>query len=300
MSDIKTVGFIGLGLMGGPMARNLLKAGFEVVGYNRSRGKVDALVADGGTAGDSPADVASRCDVVISCVSDTPDVQQVVAGDDGIAAGAGAGLVYIDCSTISPRVTRELHDKLARQDVAMLDAPISGGSWGAEQGTLSIMVGGEREVFDRVMPVFEAMGKTITYCGPSGSGQSVKLCNQVAVAVNLQAVCEALVLAVRSGLDPAVMLEAIGGGAAGSWALNNLGPRMVARDFAPGFMIDLQQKDLRLVAEAARELNVPLPGTSLVSQLLAAMQADGAGREGTQALVKALEKLANCEVKAQE
>lgn len=297
MSDRTKVGFIGLGIMGGPMARNLLKAGFDVVGYNRSREKVDALVADGGQAGESPADVAARCDFVVSCVTDTPDVQQVVLGQGGIAESAHDGLIYIDCSTISPRVTRELHDTLAERGVSMLDAPISGGSWGAQQGTLSIMVGGEREAFDAAMPVFQAMGKSITFCGPSGSGQSVKLCNQVTVAVNLQAVCESLVLAVRSGLDPDVMIEAIKNGAAGSWALSNLGPRMVARDFAPGFMIDLQQKDLRLVAEAARELNLPLPGTAMVSQFLAAMQADGAGREGTQALVKALEKLAGCEVR---
>jgi 3-hydroxyisobutyrate dehydrogenase len=203
-------------------------------------------------------------------------------------------------STISPRATREIHARLADRGIVMLDAPISGGSWGAEQGTLSIMVGGDGDALDRVRPVLEAMGKSITHCGPTGSGQATKLCNQISCVLNLQAVCESLVLATRSGLDPAVMIEAIKDGAAGSWALSNLGPRMCSRDFAPGFMVDLQQKDLRLVMEAADELNIPLPGTAMVHQFLSALQRDGAGREGTQALIKVIERLAGCEVRGRQ
>ncbi len=194
----------------------------------------------------------------------------MAVGDNGIIRSAKPGIVYADMSTISPRVTREIHDELAGRGVAMLDAPVSGGQVGAVNGTLAIMVGGEREAFERMLPAFHAMGKTVTYCGPSGSGQSTKLCNQVVCCLTLQAVCEGLVLATKSGLDPTVLIEAIKGGSAGSWLLTTLGAKMIARDFAPGFMIDLQQKDLRLVMEAAQELHLPLPGTAMVHQLFSA------------------------------
>lgn len=289
---IKTVGFVGLGIMGLPMAGNLKKAGFRVIGYNRSRGRAQEFAAAGGEVADSPAAVAAACDMVCSCVTDSPDVEQVALGDQGVIGGAHDGLIYADMSTISPGVTRHVHARLAERGVAMLDAPVSGGQTGAVNATLSIMVGGERGAFDRAQPVFAAMGKTITYCGPSGNGQLTKLCNQVTGVLNILAVCESLTLARKSGLDPTTMLSAIGGGAAGSWMVSHLGPAIVRRDFEPGFMIDLQQKDLRLVMEAAAELNIPLPGTALVQQLFAAAQAAGLGRKGTAAIATVLEKLA--------
>jgi len=295
------VGFCGLGIMGRPMALNLLKAGHALTVWNRTASKTAPLVDAGAAAGKSPADVASKTDVVITMVSDTPDVEQVILGPSGIVEGArperrrgaGRGLVVIDMSTISPSATRRLSADLAARGIAMIDAPVSGGDVGAIRGTLSIMAGGEREVFDRVRPLFEAMGKTITYCGPSGSGQATKLCNQVIGALNLLAVCEGMVLGVREGLDPATLLAAVGAGAAGSWALSNLAPKIVAGDMKPGFMVRLQQKDLRLVMQAAGEVGAALPGASLVHQLFNAVEAEGGGELGTQALIRAVRKLAN-------
>jgi 3-hydroxyisobutyrate dehydrogenase len=206
------------------------------------------------------------------------------------------GAVVIDMSTISPAVTREVAAALKMKGVHMLDAPVSGGDRGAIAGTLSIMVGGEEPVFERCRPIFEAMGKVIVYVGPSGSGQIVKLCNQTAGAIHLQAMCEALVLAVRAGVDPARMLEAITAGAAGSWMLSNLAPRILKGDLNPAFMVKLQQKDLRLVMETSEELNLPLPATALVHQLFRSVQADGNGDLGTQSLITVMEKLAGVRV----
>jgi 3-hydroxyisobutyrate dehydrogenase len=202
----------------------------------------------------------------------------------------------IDMSTISPDVTRRIAARLAEAGAAMLDAPVSGGDQGAIAGTLSIMVGGDREVFDRCLPVFEAMGKNIVYCGSSGAGQTVKLCNQIVVALNNLAMCEALVFAVKQGISPTTMLQAVTAGAGASWALSNLAPRIVARDFRPGFKVAHQQKDLRLALEAADQATLPLPGTALVHHLFSAVEAEGLGEEGTQGLVKALEKLGKVSV----
>lgn len=286
--DKERIGFVGLGIMGGPMAANIARAGFPLTVWNRSPQKADPLVELGAVFADSPAAVADASDIVISCVSDSPDVQEVVLGPGGIAEGARVGSAYIDCSTISPAVTREIGESLTGRGVSMLDAPISGGDVGAKAGTLAIMVGGDVATFERCFPVLEAMGKTIVHVGPAGSGQVVKLCNQVAGGLNLLAMSEAISLSRQAGVDPAKMLEVVSAGAAGSWMLSNLGPRAAAGDFAPGFMVELMQKDLRLVMEAAAESATSLPGSALVQQLFRVLESRGRGREGTQALVDAL------------
>ena len=287
------IGFIGLGIMGRPMACNLIEAGHSLVVWNRSRPGIDTLVQAGAVAADSPPAVAQRSDVVITMVGDSPDVEQIASG---IAAGAHDGLVHIDMSTISPAVTRAIAGRYAEAGIEMLDAPVSGGEQGAIDGTLAIMVGGREEVFERCRPLFEVLGRTLVYCGPSGSGQVVKLCNQVVVGLNNLAMSEALVLAAKAGVAPAMMIEAVRAGAGSSWALQNLAPRILAGDFRPGFKVAHQQKDLRLALELADQCSTPLPGTALVRQLFAALEAEGLGEEGTQALVKALEKLANTSV----
>lgn len=294
--DKPRIGFIGLGIMGKPMCANLLQAGYSLTVWNRSQPSIDTVVGYGAAAGSSPADVAAKSDVIITIVTDSPDVEQVVLGANGVIEGARPGSVVIDMTTMSPSVTREIAAKLAEKGVDMLDAPVSGGDVGAKNGTLSIMVGGKEEVFERCLPVFQAMGKNILHIGPHGAGQTTKLCNQIAVAVNMLAGCEAIMLAAKSGIDPHKMLQAIQAGAAGSWMLSNLAPRIVDGDFAPGFMIRLAQKDLRLVLEAAAQLDLPLPGTSLMNQVWRAVEAEGCGDLGTQAAIKALEKWANFSV----
>jgi 3-hydroxyisobutyrate dehydrogenase len=290
------VGFIGLGIMGRPMAGHLLAAGHEVTVWNRSQPGIDALVEKGASAGTSPADVASKSEVVFTMVGDSPDVEAVALGADGIASGAQAGLVHIDMTTMSPAVTRSIGERYAEKGIEMLDAPVSGGEAGAINAALSIMVGGKQEVFDRCRPLFEVLGKSITYCGPAGAGQTVKLCNQVLVSVTNLAVCESVVLAKKAGINPATMIEAVKNGAAGSWQLSNLGPKMLEGDYRPGFKVWHQQKDLRLALEVGRESALPMPATSLVSQLFASLEAEGLREEGTQALVKALQKLGNVSV----
>ena len=298
MSDRPAVGFIGLGIMGRPMARNLIGAGFPLAVWNRSRPGIDALVEAGAAEAASPREVAERSSVVVTIVGDSPDVEEVALGAEGIIAGAHEGLVHIDMTTCSPATERAVAARYAGAGVALIDAPVSGGERGAIDGTLVIMAGGEREVFDRCRSVLEALGKTLVYCGPSGSGQVVKLCNQVVVGLNNLAMSEALVLAAKAGVEPATMVEAVRSGAGSSWALANLAPRILAGDFAPGFKIAHQQKDLRLALELAREGATPLPGTALVHQLFAALEAEGRGEDGTQALVQALEKLANASLSA--
>ncbi len=293
------VGFVGLGIMGRGMAANLLKAGFEVRVWNRTASRMDALVADGAEAGANPADVAANCGVTIVCVSDTPDVENVVLGENGILEGAKPGSLVIDCSTISPKVTKEIAALLAEKDVHMLDAPISGGSEGAANGTLSIMVGGDAAQFERALPIFEAMGKTITHVGETGAGQTVKLVNQILVVGNCLAMCEALMLAEAGGVDLQKTFDAVSKGAAGSWMFTNRAPQIIDRDWRPGFTVDLQQKDLRLVLDAADEFGVPIPGTSLIFNLYRTLEAQGLGGDGNHALVKALENLAGFEVGAE-
>ncbi len=294
---MERIGFVGLGIMGRPMVANLRAAGYAVTVWNRSRPGIEEALRAGATEAAGPAAVADQADVFITMVTDSPDVEAVITGPGGAMEGLRAGAVVVDMSTISPAVTRGLAARLAERGVAMLDAPVSGGDAGAIAGTLSIMVGGEAEVVARVRPIFEVLGGTITHVGPVGAGQTVKLCNQVAIAGTLEGVCEALTLAQKSGVDPARMLEAISAGAAGSWQMSNLGPRIIDRDFAPGFMVRLLQKDLRLALAAAQAVEQPLPVTALVHQLFHHLQAAGAGADGTQALARVLETLGGTEVR---
>ncbi len=291
------VGFIGLGLMGRPMARNLLQAGYSLTVWNRTASKAEGLLKEGAKWTGSPAEVAKASEVTITMVTDSPDVEEVVLGPSGVIHGARPGSVLIDMSTISPSVTRKIAQALKERGVYMLDAPVSGGTWGAEKGTLSIMVGGEREVLERCLPLLEAMGKRITHCGGQGMGQTVKLVNQIVVSGTLAAVCEGLLLAAQSGADLEATLQALSGGAAQSWQLENLGPRILKGDFAPGFMVQLQQKDLRLVLETAAELRLPLITTPLIHQLYRILECQGLGEEGTQAYIKALEHMAGVVVR---
>ncbi|MBI4311999.1 MAG: NAD(P)-dependent oxidoreductase [Chloroflexi bacterium] len=291
------IGFIGLGIMGLPMARNLMKAGFPVVCYNRTSSTAQALAAEGAKAAGSPKEVAEACPIVITMVTDSPDVEAVALGPKGIVEGIRRDGVHIDMSTISPSVTRKIAARLKEKGAHMLDAPVSGGSWGAQSGTLSIMVGGDAAVFQRCLPVFKGMGQSIVHVGGNGMGQVTKLVNQILVAGTMNAVAEALVFAAKSGADLEKTIEAVKGGAAGSWQLQNLGPRVIKGDFAPGFMVKLQQKDLRIILDSAGEMHVPLPGTSLVHQLFASLEAAGFGDEGTQALAKAHERLAGVEAR---
>ena len=299
MAQKGTIGMVGTGIMGAPMAVNLAKAGYDVIAYNRTPAKAEALVGDGVRVALSIAEVGAAAPVVITMVPDTPDVLDVVEGPGGLAGSMAAGSVLIDMSTIAPGATRELAARLGERGIAMLDAPVSGGSWGAQQASLSIMAGGEQAVFDRCLPVFEALGKSVTLMGPSGMGQTTKLVNQILVAGTCSAVAEALVFAAAHGADLLKTIEAVGGGAAASWQLANLGPRMVSGDFAPGFMVKLQQKDLRLVLESAQEKHVPLAVTSIARAYYTALEADGLGEEGTQALVKAVERPAGLQARQQ-
>lgn len=291
---MSTVGFVGIGIMGGGMARNLVAAGFDVVVWNRTTSRAEAV--EGAAVAESPRELADRCDVILICVSDSPDVEAVVRGDDGILAGLSAGALVVDHSTISPSVTRELAAAVTEAGGSWVDAPVSGGSEGAANGTLSIMVGGKDSDVARAMPYFEAMGTTITHVGPVGSGQLVKIVNQMLVVINQLAVSESLLFAEAAGLDLDATLGAVTGGAAGSWMLANRGPQMVERDWRPGFTIDLQLKDLRLVLEAADELGVPALGTSVAFHLYRTLQQQGLGSEGNHAMVKALEQMTGIEV----
>ena len=292
------IGFIGLGIMGRGMVRNLMKARFDLTVWNRTASRMEEFLAAGAKGARSPADLAVRCDVILICVSDTPDVQEVTLGENGLIHGVRPGSLVIDLSTISPQATREIARRLGEKGAHLLDAPVSGGSEGAARGTLSIMVGGEGEQLERARPILQAMGKTITHVGGHGDGQLVKLVNQILVVGNCLAMCEALLFAQAGGLDLRKALEAVGSGAAGSWMLANRGPQILARDWRPGFTIDLQQKDVRLVLEAADALGVPVLGTSLIFNLYRTLQAQGLGGEGNHALVKALERLAGVEIQA--
>ena len=292
------IGFIGLGIMGQGMSHNLLKAGFDLTVWNRTADRMEPLTAAGASAAHSPANLAKSCDIIIVCVSDTPDVEAVILGEEGLIHEAKPGTLVIDCSTISPQATRQMADQLAPKEVHLLDAPISGGSEGAANGTLSIMVGGAADQFERALPILQAMGQTITHVGPTGAGQTVKLVNQILVVGTMLAVGEALLFAEAGGLDLEKTLAAVSQGAAGSWMLSNRGPQVIERDWRPGFTIDLQQKDLRLVLEAADQMGVPLVGTGLVFQLYRTLQQQGLGSEGNHARVKALEHLAGMKVAA--
>src|SRR5881409_3930655 len=273
----QVIGFIGLGIMGRPMAKNLLKAGYPLVVHSRSRGPVDELVLAGAKAATSPRDVAGQCEVLITMLPSSPDVELVALGKDGIIEGARRGLIYVDMSTISPIVSQTVGRALASSGVKMLDAPVSGGEKGAIDAALSIMVGGEKSVFDAVLPIFRAMGKTITHLGPLGFGGFTKLANQIIVAVNLTALAEALTLAKKAGLDRDLTLTALAGGLAGSKCLDQKKPNYLAGTYNPGFKIDLHFKYLGLIMESARALGVPLPATAVVQELFNALRVKGRG-----------------------
>ena len=292
-----TVGFVGLGLMGKRMARNLLKAGYSLVVHNRSRGAVNELVAEGAQEAWSPKEVAERTSVIITMLPDSPDVRLVASGDNGLFEGVSAGDTIIDSSTISPEVTAQLSAQAAELGVDWLDAPVSGGPQGAEAGTLSIMVGGPGAALEKVRAILDVLGKTIIHTGEmSGSGQIAKACNQVAVALTLQGVCEALLLAQGAGADPEKVFLAIRGGAAGSWLMDQLGPMILKRDHTPGFKAWMHLKDLRIALDTAAQANLPLPGTAQVVQLYYSLLRTGHGDENISALIVALENLAGLSV----
>jgi 3-hydroxyisobutyrate dehydrogenase len=290
------IGYAGMGIMGRGMAANLVKAGHHVTVWNRTVARTEPLRAVGASVAASPAELAAACDIIMMCVSDTPDVEAVTLGAEGLINGLRDRKLVVDHSTISASTTRKLAATVAEVGASWVDAPVSGGSEGAERGTLAIMVGGEDDDVERARPFMEAYGTSITHVGPVGAGQMVKQVNQVLVVINGLAVAEALLLAKAGGLDLDATIEAVKGGGAGSWMLANRGPQIIDRDWRPGFTIDLQQKDLRLVLESADELAIPLPATSLIFQMYRALQRRGLGGEGNHALVKALERMADLEV----
>jgi 2-hydroxy-3-oxopropionate reductase len=294
MTEAKRVGFIGLGIMGKPMVRNLVKAGYEVVVHNRSRSAVEELAgeSDKVIAGNSAADITGQVDIVITMLPDSPDVRDVVFGDSGIQSAVRAGQLLIDMSTIAPVTAIEVSEAMTAAGASALDAPVSGGDKGAIAGTLSIMVGGSEADLARAMPIFEAMGKTIVHIGGPGAGQIAKACNQVVVAINYAAVSEALVLAQRSGVDPAKVAQVLGGGLAASRVLEMRGPTMIDRSFTPGFRVDLHRKDLGIALASGRSTGTPLPVTALVSQLYDAVSSSGGGQLDHSALITVLDRLA--------
>jgi 3-hydroxyisobutyrate dehydrogenase-like beta-hydroxyacid dehydrogenase len=289
----QSVGFIGLGTMGQGMARNLAKAGFPLTVMTRHFEKAEAFAREvsGARAVREPAEVGRESDVIVSSVPDSPEVEEVHLGGRGTASGAASGAIVIDTSTIAAEAARGIAARLSERGIAFLDAPVSGGQKGANEGTLTFFVGGDTTALEKAQPVFQAMGKRITHLGPSGAGQLGKAANQILVGVNLMAVSEALAFAKKAGLPLAALHEALTAGAANSWALEVLGRKMIDRDFKPAFAVKHQQKDLAIVLKTSREKKLPLPGVALVHQLLVALEAEGRGDDGTQALYTLYEKL---------
>jgi 2-hydroxy-3-oxopropionate reductase len=291
------VGYIGLGLMGKSIARNILKVGFPLIIHNRSSLAVEELVSEGARAASSPAEVASQVDVVFTNLPDTPDVEKVVLGENGIASGARPGLIWVDNSTIKPAAARSLAEKLSGMDVLSLDAPVSGGDVGARLGTLAIMVGGSAEALEKVMPVFQAMGKTITHVGGAGAGQVAKAANQIMVAAQMVAMGELLIFSQKAGVDPRKVVEAIKSGAAQCWTLDVKPLRLFAGDRTPGFKSRMMAKDLNIILETAREYGIPLPSAALDAQLYAAMLQNDMGELDNSAVIAMFEALAGVELK---
>lgn len=293
---MKMIAYIGLGIMGRPMAINLSRAGYSLRVWARRAEMMQPLIEVGATACSSPADAASGADIIITNVSDTPDVEEVVLGPSGIIEGAAAGSVVIDMSTISPSATRKMAARLAENDIDMLDAPVSGGEQGAIDGTLSIMVGGKQEVFNKVQPVLEVLGSNAVHIGDHGAGQVAKACNQTVIAQTIAAIGEAFVLAKSAGVDPARVREALLGGFAGSRIMESHGERMLAHNFKPGFKSRLHQKDMRIVLETAHELGIALPGAALATQLINAVVGAGGGDDDSSAILRLQEQLAGVDV----
>ncbi len=297
MTAPETVGFIGLGIMGRPMAHNLLRAGFALTVHSRSPVPVDELVAAGASRATSPSNVASAAQVVVTMLPDTPDVERVLLGEDGVAEGAGPGALVIDMSTIDPLATRRFAEALASPGVSFLDAPVSGGERGAVEGTLSIMAGGPEEAFVRALPLLRAMGRNVVHVGSSGAGQVAKACNQLVVGATIEGVAEALVLAAKAGVDPAKVREALLGGFAGSKILEVHGRRMLDHDFEPGFRARLHRKDARIVLDTARQLGVPVPSFESVAEQLDRLVEGGGGDLDHSALVTLLEEASVTELR---
>lgn len=292
MSTLEPIGFIGLGIMGLPMAGHLLKAGHPLVLHSRTKAKAEPLLAAGARWCDSPADVARNCKVLLTIVTDTPDVEAVLFGANGASAALTRGTLIVDMSTISPAGAKSFAERLGRQGVEFLDAPVTGGQVGAQNATLTIMCGGTAAAFERARPILERMGKKIVHVGPSGAGQTLKACNQVLCAVNMIGVCEALEIARANGIDLKQAIETLGSGAGGSWAWTTLGGKIAAGDLKPAFMIKLIQKDLRIAQQVAEADKLAMPGTALAQQLFRAVEAQpGGGELGTQGLIRAYESL---------
>src|ERR687895_1101199 len=291
------VGFIGLGIMGRPMAKNLMEAGYELVVHNRSPEKAEELAKEGNaTAAASPGQVAQACDIVITMLPDSPDVEAVVAGEGGVLEGIRDGALLVDMSTISPVVTKELSEKVREKGASMLDAPVSGGDVGAIEGALSIMVGGSEEDFERARPLFDVMGKAATHVGPIGAGQVVKACNQIVVALTIEAVSEALVLGSKGGVAPEKILDVLGGGLAGNKVMEVKREKFLSHKFDPGFRSDLHHKDLGIALAAGREYGGVLPVTAIVDQMLLSMRRKGWGGEDHSALLRVIEDLSQHEI----
>ena len=297
MTEQYTIGFIGLGVMGKPMAHNLLDAGYPLVVHNRSREPVQALAQAGAQPAHSPAEVARESNLIITCLPDSPDVELVALGENGLIEGVEEGDIHVDMSTIAPTVAVAVAEALAERGVQCLDAPISGGDVGAQEGTLSIMVGGDADVFDTVRPILEILGETIVLCGPNGAGQTVKACNQVQVALNLIGMAEALVLGKKAGVDPAIVVDVLSGGFAQSRVMDVRGPNVIKGIFEPGFRSELHYKDLNIVRETARAYEASLPATSLAHELFGAMQAQGWGELDHSAVLRVIELLSDTEAR---
>ena len=286
------VAFIGMGIMGSPMTCNLLKAGFPVTVHTRTRAKAENVLSQGAVWTDTPAEAAKNCDIVITCLPDTPDVELALLGKSGVIETVKSGAICVDMSTISPAATKQMAKIFADKGVTLIDAPVSGGQIGAIEARLSIMMGGPKDACEKIRPVMEAMGKAITWCGPSGSGQVTKLVNQIMVIHTIMSISEGLAFAEKAGLDLQTTVNVTKAGAAGSHSLNVLGQKIVDGDLKPAFMVDLQMKDVRLIMEYASQLKQPLPGVALAKELLSVLQAQGRGRDGTQALIDVIRQLA--------
>ena len=294
----KKIGFIGLGIMGKPMAKNLLKAGFSIVAYDLNKDATEDVVKAGALAASSSKEAAGKAEVIITMLPDSPDVKEVILGKDGVLEGIKPGSIVIDMSSINPLVSQEIEKELRKKGVEMLDAPVSGGETGAIQGTLAIMVGGKEKVFNESVEIFKAVGKNIVHVGGIGAGGFVKLVNQIIVAVNIAAVGEAFTLGTKAGLDPQVIHQAIRGGLAGSSVLETKAPMMFARNFKPGFKIRLHHKDLQNALSTAKDLGVPLPLSSFVQQIILSLMTEGRGEEDHSALATFFEKMAKVEIKS--
>ncbi len=294
------IGFIGLGIMGKHMSAHLLNAGYELIAYDIVSEALDRVVALGAERGASCKDVAARSDVIISMVPDSPDVENVALGEDGIIEAARAGHIYVDMSTIAPRTAIRVAKELGKKGVRCLDAPVSGGEIGAKNATLSIMVGGPEDLFNEVLPVLEVMGKTITLCGANGAGQTVKACNQIQVALNFVGMAEALVLGAKAGVDPAIIIKVLSGGYAQTRVMDVRGPKVIKGEFEPGFKSKFHYKDLNIIMDTAKELHVPLPATAIAHELFSALLAAGRGDLDHSAVVTILEDLTGVKARTTE